>query len=376
LVLSTDVNAYLNDCQNRATLHGSSYKIGLGGKGANQAVAARKLGSDVKFICRIGPDIFGDTAFNEIASYGVSTDYILRDPKGATGLAIINVGGDGENAISLIGGSNMTLDETDVARSARALENAKILLLQMEVPFDSSLRAARLAKKGGATVILDPAPAPKKPYAREVYDAVDILTPNEIEQLRWLGNGRSHSRRRAPARPSTWVIKTRSSSLAPGCVREGPSWEGFIPPFKVTPIDQLPHTRSAGQPMRSNKIPLRSRPLRRGLQALSTTKGAAATAPSPVKLLRVNAAHGFCPYEVVVGFLSIDRAAEDAAQGFRFAQRIDDRPRRIVNHDFGGVEGRLLSGRLRGEAVMAESPVHQADLVEAKNLRGFPRHRH
>ena len=286
--INTDVNAYLDRLPKPGeTLHGSSYKIGLGGKGANQAVAARKLGSDVKFICRIGPDIFGDTAFNEIASYGVSTDYILRDPKGATGLAIINVGGDGENAISLIGGSNMTLDETDVARSARALENAKILLLQMEVPFDASLRAARLAKKGGATVILDPAPAPKQPYAREVYDAVDILTPNEIETaalVGWQPQSADEGLKAAAALNKTGVKTAIVKLGAQGVCVKGPSWEGFIPPFKVTPVD----TVAAGDSFNGGLAYAleQDMPLQEAVRfaaacgALSTTKkGAAAAAP-------------------------------------------------------------------------------------------------
>lgn len=286
--INTDVNAYLDRLPKPGeTLHGSGYKIGLGGKGANQAVAVRKLGSDVKFVCRIGPDIFGDTAINEIASYGVTTDLVLRDPNGSTGLALINVGADGENAISLIGGSNMTLDETDVARSKTALENAKILLLQMEVPFAASLAAARVAKAGGATVILDPAPAPKKPYPREVYDAVDVLTPNELETgslVGWQPQNKEEGLK-AAAELNAMGVKIAIVKLgAKGVCVRGPSWEGFIPPFKVTPID----TVAAGDSFNGGLAYAleQDMPLQQAVRfaaacgALSTTKkGAAAAAP-------------------------------------------------------------------------------------------------
>jgi ribokinase len=233
--INTDVNAYLDRLPRPGeTLHGSGYKIGLGGKGANQAVAARRLGSDVKFICRIGPDIFGDTALNEIASYGVDTHYILRDPKGSTGLAIINVGSDGENAISLIGGSNMSLDRTDVERGAAALRNAKVLLLQMEVPFEASLQAASLARESGAMVILDPAPAPKAPYEAEVYRSVDVMTPNELETAALVGWQPQNPEEglKAAAALSAMGLRIAIVKLgAKGVCVKGPEFEGFIPPF-------------------------------------------------------------------------------------------------------------------------------------------------
>jgi ribokinase len=297
--INTDVNAYLERLPRPGeTLHGTSYKIGLGGKGANQAVAARKLGSDVKFVCRIGPDIFGDTALNEIASYGVSTEYILRDPNGSTGLAIINVGGDGENAISLIGGSNLTLDESDVTRSADALKAAKVLLLQMEVPFQASLAAARLAKAGGATVVLDPAPAPKTPYAREVYDVVDVLTPNELETAALTGfqpQSPDDGRRAAAALAGMGVRIAIVKLGAKGVCVKGPGFEGFIPPFKVTPID----TVAAGDSFNGGLAYAleKNMPLEQAVRfaaacgALSTTrKGAAAAAPSLVEVQALIAA--------------------------------------------------------------------------------------
>jgi ribokinase len=287
--INTDVNAYLERLPKPGeTLHGTSYKIGLGGKGANQAVAARRLGSHVDFICRIGPDIFGDTALGEIAGYDVNTQYVLRDPQGSTGLAIINVGADGENAISLIGGSNMTLDESDVARGGAALDQAKVLLLQMEVPLRASLKAAERAKRGGAVVVLDPAPAPKTPYERSVYELIDVITPNELETAVLVGFQPQNKEEglKAAHELSKRGVKVAVVKLgAKGVCVKGPDWEGFVPPFKVVSIDTvaagdcfnggLAHALEQGMPL-DKAVRFAA-----ACGALSTTKkGAAAAAPT------------------------------------------------------------------------------------------------
>ena len=112
--INMDVTAYMHRLPKPGeTLQGKEYKLGLGGKGANQAVAARKLGSEVDFICRLGSDDFAKPAERELASYGVDLSLAAKDEGGATGIAIINVGEGGENYISLIGGSNLRLDATE-----------------------------------------------------------------------------------------------------------------------------------------------------------------------------------------------------------------------------------------------------------------------
>src|SRR5437763_4869167 len=186
--INMDVTAYTERLPKPGeTLHGRDYKIGLGGKGANQAVAARKLGSDVHFIARTGADFFGEAARRELSAAGVNLDLVARDEAGATGIAIINVDEGGENCISVVGGVNLVLDRGDVERGRRALEGAKVLLLQLEVPLEASLAAARIARAAGGTVILDPAPASVMKLSRDVLAAVDILTPNESEVAAILG---------------------------------------------------------------------------------------------------------------------------------------------------------------------------------------------
>ena len=120
--IKMDVTAYMPRLPKPGeTLQGREYKLGLGGKGANQAVAARKPGSDGAFVGRLGNDDFAKPAERDLASYGVDLSLVMRDEQGATGIAIINVGEGGENYISLIGGSNLALDETDVARARPGL---------------------------------------------------------------------------------------------------------------------------------------------------------------------------------------------------------------------------------------------------------------
>ena len=135
----------------------------------------------VNFIARTGGDMFGEACLKEIAGYDIATDLIKRDTDAATGIAIINVASNGENTISLIGDANMRMDESDVARAGAALDNARVLLLQLEVPFAASLSAARRVRAKGGIVILDPAPAPDTLFSASELEQIDLLTPNETE---------------------------------------------------------------------------------------------------------------------------------------------------------------------------------------------------
>ena len=286
--INMDITAYMERLPKPGeTLQGREYKLGLGGKGANQAVAARKLGSDVRFICRLGADDFAGPAERELQSYGVDLGLVGKDPSGATGIAIINVGEGGENYISLIGGSNLGMDESDVARGRTALEEAHVLLLQLEVPLAASLKAAAIVKAHGGTVILDPAPAPKDGLSLEVLKAVDIITPNETEAgliLGWqpsgLEEGLKAARQLRERGVAIAVVKLGSRGLAVASAQV----ETVLPAFKVNAIDTvaagdsfnggLAHALEQGMPL--------TEALRYAAAcgALSTTrKGASAAAP-------------------------------------------------------------------------------------------------
>jgi ribokinase len=241
--INMDITAYMERLPGPGeTLHGRRYKLGLGGKGANQAVAAAKLGSDVRFIARIGADEFAGAAQRELASYGVDTALLRHDEGGATGIAIVNVGDNGENCISVIGGSNLAIDETDVARGRAALAAARVLLLQLEVPLGPSLAAARIVKAHGGTVILDPAPAPQRGLSADVLRAIDILTPNESETASILGwtpasldDGLKAARQLRGRGVATAIVKLGARGVADSSADA----EGAVPAFKVKAVDTV-----------------------------------------------------------------------------------------------------------------------------------------
>jgi ribokinase len=287
--INMDVIAYLDRLPKPGeTLHGSGYKMGLGGKGANQAVAARKLGNVVHFIGRVGTDSFGDAARAELTSYDVDLSHIRRDVSSPSGIAIIKVGEGGQNMISVIAGANAALDASD-AESARAdLEKSRVLLLQLEVPLGASLAAARIVRAKGGTVILDPAPAPRQPFPPEVAATVDIVTPNESETAGLIGW--------QPATPDDAVKAARELKAkgfrtalvklgAKGVAYSGLEQEGFVQPFKVDAIDTVAAGDSFNGGLASalddGKSLAEAVRFAAACGALSTTKrGASAAAPT------------------------------------------------------------------------------------------------
>ncbi len=161
------------------TVIGGQFVMAPGGKGANQAVAAARLGAEVTLVAKVGRDIFGDQAIENYRREEILTDRILRDPTAATGVALILVDEQGENAISVASGANATLTPADVEHAADRIRAADVLMLQLEIPLDTVLCAARLAAEAGVPVMLDPAPA--APLPAELLARVNYLTPNEHE---------------------------------------------------------------------------------------------------------------------------------------------------------------------------------------------------
>lgn len=167
------------------TVLGGRFLMAAGGKGANQAVAAARLGADVSLVARVGADVFGDQAVAGFEREGIATRFVVRDPQAPSGVALILVDEAGENLISVAPGANARLRGADVEAARDTIEAAAILLLQLEVPLEAVRTAARIAAVAGAQVILDPAPA--RELDDDLLAQVSILTPNESEAQRLTG---------------------------------------------------------------------------------------------------------------------------------------------------------------------------------------------
>ena len=161
------------------TLTALDFQKFSGGKGANQAYAAGRLGGAVHMVGRVGNDGYGEWLVEQLRDGGVDTDHVSRDNNAATGMAFINLDASGQNQIVIVGGANAAVSPDDLSASADLFADAGYVLLQLETPMPAVVAAARMAKASGAEVILDPAPAAELPD--ELLQLVDWLTPNETE---------------------------------------------------------------------------------------------------------------------------------------------------------------------------------------------------
>lgn len=161
------------------TVLGHSHWMAAGGKGANQAVAAARLGAEVTLVACVGTDSFGEAALEGFDREGIRTDFVVRDPSAHSGIALIVVDERGENAIAVAPGANSRLAVADVERARIRIERADLVLLQLEIPLEAVMHAARIASDAGVPVILNPAPA--QPLSRELLRRVAVLTPNQSE---------------------------------------------------------------------------------------------------------------------------------------------------------------------------------------------------
>jgi ribokinase len=161
------------------TIIGGDFHTAPGGKGANQAVAAARLGARVSMIGRVGRDAFAGQLLDNLSAAGVDHTFVIQDSEVATGVALIVVDDAGENSIVVASGANMRLSPADVDEAEAVIAGADALLLQLESPLETVIRAAEVARAHGVTVILNPAPARSLPA--ELLAMVDVLIPNESE---------------------------------------------------------------------------------------------------------------------------------------------------------------------------------------------------
>ncbi len=220
------------------TLLGGTFGMFPGGKGANQAVASAKLGARTYFVGKMGEDVFRDTLVSGMRRDGVDLRHLTFDPKESTGIALITVDKTGQNEIIVVSGANMRLLPADVDCVRGLFARVRTVLLQLEVPLPTVQRAAELAHRAGATVILNPAPARRLPT--RLLRLVDILTPNESEAQMLSG-----------ARVSTPASAERAARLlldrgvknviltlgAKGCILVTPKSVQRFPARKVRAVD-------------------------------------------------------------------------------------------------------------------------------------------
>lgn len=237
--LNMDLTTYVSHLPRPGeTLLGRTYLTVPGGKGANQAVAAARLGASTRLVGRVGDDAFGHDVLSLVAAQGVDVAAVTIDPNQATGLAVINVDEQAENTIIVISGANMALDDSDVARVA--LDEAAILLLQGEVPLSASLAVARRARQRGVTVIFDPAPA--RPLPPDALALFDIITPNEVEAEVLLGFRPTNPEEAATAAATLCARGVATAVIklgAQGVYYQSPERRDFVPAFPVKAVDSV-----------------------------------------------------------------------------------------------------------------------------------------
>jgi ribokinase len=162
------------------TVVGSSFAQFPGGKGANQAYAAARLGAEVTMIGQVGGDPFGGWLRDSLAAGGVDVSSVGVDPAAPTGVALISIDESGQNQIVIVPGANGSFTPAALRPHEDRLRGAGVVLLQLEIPIDTVVRAAEQAREAGAVVILDPAPA-RADLPAALLAAADWVTPNETE---------------------------------------------------------------------------------------------------------------------------------------------------------------------------------------------------
>ncbi len=162
------------------TLHGNRFHMGFGGKGANQAIMAAKLGGAVTMVTKLGRDSFGENTIKNFKSWGVDTQHVHFTDQAFSGVAPIAVDAEGHNSIIIVTGANDLLTGAEVEAARPAIAASSILVCQLEMPLDINLAALRIAREEGVRTIFNPAPA-LAVIPEEFYHLSDIFCPNETE---------------------------------------------------------------------------------------------------------------------------------------------------------------------------------------------------
>jgi ribokinase len=162
------------------TVEAPSFEMGHGGKGANQAIAAAKLGAVVAMVTKVGDDVFADMTIKNFAAFGVDTTHVGRVKGRSSGVATIMVEPSGENCILIVKGANAEISPADVERAAEDLKRCDLILLQLEAPLETVYAAIAFGKRHGVKTLLNPAPATAELDPGKISEA-SFLVPNETE---------------------------------------------------------------------------------------------------------------------------------------------------------------------------------------------------
>lgn len=220
------------------TLFGQRFDLGFGGKGANQAVAARLCGAEVLMLARVGEDLFGEATVRNFAGYGIDTTHVRVLPGVSTGVATVLVEPSGQNRIIVVKGANDRLGPADIDAAAAALAGVDVIILQFEIPLETVYRTVQFARGRGIRCIVNPAPA--LPADLASLAGASYLIPNETEAETLAGQPVQSPEQAAAcaqalrARGFERVIITLG---ARGALLAGPEGMLSVPPFPVQPVD-------------------------------------------------------------------------------------------------------------------------------------------
>jgi ribokinase len=215
------------------TVLGGDFETFPGGKGANQAVAAARMGAEVTMVGRVGNDDFGNTLIQGLVEDKIKTNHVIKDHEAASGVAMIAVADNGENLIVVASGANMAVSIEDVHKARDIMRESDLLLVQLECPLDVVSAAINLAHAHHVPVVLNPAPA--QPLEKSLLAKVDVLTPNEYELKLLSGETDLESSLRVLRE---WGVKSLVVTLgANGARVVSDEVDEHIPAYPVTAVD-------------------------------------------------------------------------------------------------------------------------------------------
>ena len=243
------------------TVVGGSLVMAAGGKGANQAVTAARLGSEVTFVVRLGRDMFGRQAEEGLRREGIDMSYLVWDERTPSGVALIIVSQEGENSIAVAPGANAEMTPADVERAEDAIAAADVVLVQLEVPLAAVQRTVELAVRHRVRVILNPAPA--APVPDDLLAQVSLLTPNQHEAALLVGvkvQGEAGAEQAARVLVERGVRSLVITLGKRGALLVEDGRSELIPAYRVDPVDTtgagdafngaLAHMWAQGKPLR------------------------------------------------------------------------------------------------------------------------------